>query len=192
MLTNTWADGKVPKEKENLLVQETESQLLNECPWVTYLREYRVYWPSGQTQLSKVHPYLNMMEPGQMISEVLSYTMGFVNLCYTLNFSRSLPEGEKKFCLSEKERWCLDWEVGKDHRDRRQTAQERKEPYNFTRGVSSLLLSLRIFQLFRKSLTRVHRRWRLNNYGTTGLFDNLEHRQIVEDADHCSNHFRRL
>lgn len=32
MLTNTQADGKVPKEKENLLIPETEGQLLNECP----------------------------------------------------------------------------------------------------------------------------------------------------------------
>lgn len=76
MLTNTWVDGKVPKERENLLIQETESQLLNECPW-----EDRIHWPRGQTQFSKVHLYLKMMDSGWMNSKVLSHAIyTFVNL----------------------------------------------------------------------------------------------------------------
>lgn len=75
MLTNTWVDGKVPKERENLLIQETESHLPNECPWGD-----RIYWPRGQTQFIQVHLYLKMMDSGWMNSEVLSRVIyKFVN-----------------------------------------------------------------------------------------------------------------
>lgn len=100
---DTWADGKVPKERENLLIQNTESQLWNECP-STDLREDRVCWPSGQTQLCKAHPYLEMMESGWTVSEVLSCAIGVWT--YAIPWTSLGPcRRERRNPASQKERW---------------------------------------------------------------------------------------
>lgn len=47
------------QKRENLIVQETEDQLLNNA--LRYLKEDGIYRASGQTQRSKARPYLKMI-----------------------------------------------------------------------------------------------------------------------------------
>lgn len=96
-----------------------------------------------------------------------------------MNFSRSLLEGEKKFCWTKREERSWVEKEGKTM----ETGQERTTQLQKRRELMSLIF-VNIPWLFRSGLIRVTGDDKERTVGP--LMDDLEPRQIVEDGDHCS------